>query len=145
MIVQIMIFVAAFSIGGAGNALAKPTPGQDAVGAFAILKLFGYVRGVLSCAPGVSALDNTSCACPCPLQTTFVIFVVLFRDILLPAPGLQEHDQMPPVPSSYNSNVGGASTGGDAGTYGGSYGGTGSGSDSLDSKVTVSIAGGGVL
>ena len=52
MIIQIMIFVAAFAIGNAGgNASGKPTPGQEAVAAFAILKLFGYVSAGNRCCP----------------------------------------------------------------------------------------------
>ena len=79
------------------------------------------------------------------MQTTFVIFVVLFRDILLPAPAMQTHDEMPPVPQYAGGGDGGSS-------YGGTYGGTGSGG-SVDSgappsyhdsgKVMVTVAGGG--
>lgn len=50
MMVQIMIFVAAFAVGNGGDSpTGRPTEGQEAVAAFAILKLFGYVRSREGC------------------------------------------------------------------------------------------------
>lgn len=78
-------------------------------------------------------------------------FVLLFREILLPAPALQDHDQMMPPAQSYGSGPAGGRADGSgadgAASYGGTYGGTGaSGVDVVPSdasKVTVTVAGGG--
>ena len=64
MMVQIMIFVAAFAVGNGGDSpTGRPTEGQEAVAAFAILKLFGYVRsarGLLL--GGVCVASSLHCA-----------------------------------------------------------------------------------
>jgi hypothetical protein len=144
MMIQLLISNAVLAAGE------KPVlEGQQALAAFSILKLLGLVSVTESMSRltghvRVNAHITTTRVPPSVhLQTTFTTFVILFRDILLPAPmSTMEHESSLPPPQTFVAGGAGTNYGGTG--AGGDIGGPPVSSSYRDEHITVT-GGGGVL